>query len=113
MTEPSHDPIYFVTCEKDDTVLLAMDIRLDGTDFITWFDTAHERVMGIAKLDDRRPTMLTFERLEDEGGGTYTFIPLTLEDYTAHVKAKLISGKDFTSIDALYAALRDSKKGAW
>lgn len=113
MMQPTSEPVYFVQSKEDPTTLLAMDIRLDGQDFISWFDTAHERVMGIAKLEDKRPDVLTFERRADEGGGTYTFVPLTLETYATHVKPKLISGKDFTSLEDLYAALRESKKYAW
>ena len=55
----------------------------------------------------------TFERDRNEGGGTYTFVPMTLKIYNEKVKSRLFAKKDFINEEEMLKAFEETIKDAW
>lgn len=107
----SRNKIYFVEADHDKTVLVAINLRLEG-DFVVWFDTVKERMMRCKQIVENTEGALAFER-DDGDGGVYRFVPLTLDIYNTVVKKRLISGGDFPDEQTMYEAFLETKRGAW
>lgn len=106
--------VYFVSSEKDETVLLAMDVEINENEkTVKWFDTVKERLMYYELIVDSDHKHLVFERLEKEGGEIYTFIPLTLEIYDEKVKNRILIPKDFEFEEEMLKAFEETKNNAW
>jgi hypothetical protein len=105
-------PVYSVSSPEDDTVLLAMDVKIKHG-FISWFDSTKERVMGIENIEEKPNGELIFHSKADEGNREYTFTPLTLDIYKKHVQKKLLAGKDFDNEEDMLKAIESTKKNAW
>mgnify|MGYP001576648636 CR=1 FL=1 len=104
--------VSFVTCPTDETVIIALDVTYDDHT-IRWFDTVRERIMTIDRIVDPDPAHFTFARVSVEGGGTYTFVPMTLERYRTHVRSHLVLQKNFTEEEAMLAAFEQTRREAW
>lgn len=104
--------VSYVASDRDDTVLVAMDVSYDEKT-IRWFDTVKERVMTIGRIIDTNPDHFVFERAASEGGGTYTFVPMTLERYRNHVRDRLVLKREFDNEESLLAALEQTRAEAW
>ena len=101
-------PVYFIESPQDQTVLLALDITIkDG--YIYWFDTIKERIMEIDNVIETSPNKFVFQRAGEEGGGVYTFSPLTLEIYNNRVKRFLLIPRDFTTSEEMLKAFSEKK----
>ena len=114
MTPPSPflARVYYVTSPNDDTVRLAMDIGIkDG--MLCWFDTVKERRMKIGKIVEHTLTRFVFARADGEPGREYTFVPLTLEIFRAHVKDHILIPRDFESEEEMLQAFEQTRKDAW
>lgn len=110
---PNFKELYFVTSDKDDTVLLAMDIKINEKDnSVVWFDSVKDRVMTIKNIMDYDPLHFVFER-DGDMGGTYTFIPLTLDIYNENVKNKILSRKEFESEQEMTRAFLKTINNSW
>lgn len=104
--------VYFVQASNDSTVLIAMDVVTDG-EIVCWFDTVKQRVMGIEKILDERPDHFVFERASGQGGGIYTFVPMTLALYHEKVKPHILVPRTFDSEEEMLRALESTRKDAW
>lgn len=106
--------VYFVSSEKDKTVLLAMDVKIDENEkTIGWFDTVKERLMYYEFIVDPNDNHFVFQRSEKEGGDTYIFIPLSLEIYNKKVKNRILIPKDFESEEDMLKIFEETKNNAW
>ena len=101
-------PVYYVESPSDATVLLGMDVVYDG-EIIRWFDAIKIRMMLIDEILTNECEKFSFQR-RDGDGGTYTFIPMTIEIYYEKVKRQLAGVKDFDNEDKLLQAFLDTKK---
>jgi len=104
--------VYYVHSDQDDTVLIGMDIELihdDSGTLVHWLDTVKERRM-MAEKTEMRDDGLSFTRVESEGGGTYNFIPMSLDAYNNHVKDRLKDGGSFDNVGALNTAFLSAKE---
>src|SRR3989344_8420668 len=105
--------VYFVSSEKDETVLLAMGVEINESEkTIRWFDTIKERLMYYELIVDFDRKHLVFERSEKEGGGVYTFVPLTTKIYDEKVKKRILIPKDFKSEEEMLEAFEETKNNA-
>ena len=104
--------IYYVTSSQDQTVLLALEVKIRDN-LIQWFDTVKDRMMKIGKIIVEDDSRFVFERSANEGGGNYIFVPLTLEIYREKVKNRLLAGRDFNNDEELFSALEQTKHNAW
>jgi len=104
--------VYYVSSLKDESVLLAMDIKIEE-DLVRWFDTVKERIMRIDRIVENSPGRFIFERSEKEGGGTYIFTPLTMQIYREKVKSKLMLPKEFENEEDLFFAFERTRDNAW
>jgi len=104
--------VYYVFSPEDKTVLLAMDVLIGGNT-IHWFDTVKERIMHISKIQKEIPTEFIFERSEQEGGGMYTFSPLTLSTYTKKVKNHVLIPDEFQNEEEMFRAFEKTRGNAW
>ena len=69
---------YYVSCPTDETVLLAVQVVLNGN-LVEWHDTQRRRGMQIGEIL-RGPDVQGFAfRRHGAGNGVYTFQPLTLD----------------------------------
>lgn len=105
-------PVYYIESPDDDTVLVGIDVTInrdrvgvEGISEISWYDTAHERVM-LASATEQKDDYFAFKRIDREGGGYYYFAPMNLEIYDEKVKQRLLStGGDFASEEEMLRAL--------
>jgi len=104
--------VFFVSSSSDSTVLIALDVVVQGA-YIRWFDTVKERVMKVKEILDKNPAHFVFEREEGEGGGMYTFIPMTSEIYNEKVKRHLLAPQDFADEEAMLKAFEETRQNAW
>lgn len=109
MNEAAYHDVYYVSSPQDETVLLAIDVRARGT-VLRWFDTVKERIMVVENWIENTPHGIIFERSQKEGGGRYTFTPLTLELYQEHVKSKLIAPKEFQTRQEMVECITQSSR---
>ena len=103
--------VHHVFSLEDDTVLVALDVKLRDNE-IEWFDTTKERRMAVKKIIEDSPDRFAFERADGKGGA-YLFRPLTLDLYRKHVQKSLLAQKDFATEEEMLAALEQTKKTAW
>jgi hypothetical protein len=109
----THNEVYFVNSPTDGTVLVAMDLQIDQQQkMISWFDTAKERKMRYDSLSGGEDNY-SFNRSVEQGGGEYTFQPLTLDIYNSQVASHLIGAKEFDNVNQLKEALLKTKENAW
>ena len=104
--------VYYVESDADETVLVGMGVQLKG-DFLTWFDTVKDRTMLVDRILEESPREFVFKRNDQEGGGIYTFQPMTLEVYSSSVQERLINGKVFTDTEAMVKAFLETQNDAW
>ncbi len=105
--------VYFVKASNDDTsVLIAMNIYTDSRT-ISWFDTVKERIMGIEKIVDKKSDHFVFERAHSEGGGKYTFVPMTLKIYNQKVKKNILVPQEVTDEEEMLKAFEKTRESAW
>lgn len=104
--------VYFVESAADDTVRIALDVTNDGT-YVRWFDTIKERIMKIEKIVDENLEHFVFERAKDEGNGTYTFVPMTLEIFRAKVKQHILIPQDFKNEETMLKGFEETRNQAW
>ena len=107
--------VYFVTSAADDTVLVGLNVELmeeeNGDRKVQWFDTVKERAIlvdGITKMDD---TEIVFKREAKDGGGEYSFKPMTLETYEGSVKDKLMAASSFANQSDMEEAFKSTLRG--
>lgn len=105
-------PVYYVESQTDETVLVGIDIRLQG-DFLTWFDTIKDRTMLVDRVIEESSKLFTFKRDDKEGGGVYSFQPMSLEIYNSSVRERLIYGEAFSDQEAMIKAFLETKDNAW
>ncbi|KKT81885.1 MAG: hypothetical protein A3B99_00120 [Candidatus Yanofskybacteria bacterium RIFCSPHIGHO2_02_FULL_44_12b] len=105
--------VYYVFCPDDPTVLVAMDIKLTDSNTITWLDTVKERSMTIERVAENVEDRFVFDRSQKEGGGTYTFVPMTLAIYNDGVKSHLLSPGDFESEEKMIEAFEKTRSNIW
>lgn len=86
---------YLVTCDKDETVLLAIKPVIRNRT-ITWYDGGYERAFPISEANRVDDTIIL--TIKDK---FYFFKPLTLEIYQQSVVPKLISPPDINSEEEL------------
>jgi len=104
--------VYYVHSAEDDTVLIGMDVEIvRGDDGILahWLDTVKERRM-LALATETRGDVFVFTRVEKEGGGRYSFTPMSLEIYNLSVKEKLKNGLEFDNLGMLNAAFLSTRE---
>lgn len=77
---------YFVESDGDDTVLIALDPKLNGR-YVEWFDTLRDRMFEVVKMNDDGDAVTV-----DTPRAAYTFKPLTLELYDRFVK-RVVDGQ--------------------
>lgn len=106
------EPVYYVESAEDDTVLVGIDVRI-RSGIVEWFDTIKDRSMLVNTILDRSNQHFVFKRSNNEGGGIYTFTPMTLERYEGSVKQKLIDGQTFSDYDDMIKAFLETKNDAW
>lgn len=106
--------VYFVSSEKDKTVLLAIDVKIDENEkTVGWFDTVKDRLMYYESIVDPDDKHFVFQRSEKEGEGTYTFTPLILEIYREKVKNRILIPQDFKTEEDMLKAFEETKNNAW
>lgn len=106
------EPVYFVSSDKDDTVLVAMDVAIsDG--YVRWFDTVKERTMKIGEILRDDSQAFIFVRSDYPESPSYEFRPMTLELYRDKVKSKLIAGKDFSNEADMIDGFKKTIESAW
>ena len=103
---------YLVTCPQDSTVLYALDVTIE-TPYARWFDGTKQRIMRAQSIDRTDKTHIIFVRDATEGGGTYTFEPMTLERYNTFVKSRIMIPRDFPDEDSMLKALENTRNEAW
>lgn len=104
---------YFVASDSDKTVLVALNVRIEGR-LIRWFDTAHERLLAMDEVLDHTPSHYVFRRPAEEGGDTYTLVPLTLDMYQRSLKGRFRGPQqDINSEEDLFTMLEKSREDAW
>ena len=69
--------------------------------------------MRVEKIIDLGPPNFIFNRSLDEGGGIYTFVPITLEIYNDKVKRHMLVPREFTDLEELLLAFEEARKNAW
>lgn len=106
------EKIYYVECAEDSTVLVAIDVELEGEQ-IRWFDTVKERAMRVREVLDSNPRHFVFVRNDGKQSGTYTLTPMDIETYNTKVRARLINGKEFSLKEEMLAAFEETKKDVW
>lgn len=88
------EPVYYVECKYDDTVLVAMDVHIDlyqddkiSYNLVTWFDnSSHQRHMRASKFKIGNTTFM-FQRADGmTEGQIYRFTPMNLNIYNSKVK---------------------------
>jgi hypothetical protein len=89
------DLIYLVQSPDDDSVLLAMDAKINN-DLIEWFDSSRDRAFEITGMKSEDDCLIV--QTEDT---SYTFRELSLELYQQKVVDKVIGSLKFTSTDEL------------
>lgn len=82
--EIDRDVVWFVDSDRDETVLLALDLHVTEHG-IEWFDTVHDRVfVPRAPITKERDTLF----FETEGA-RYALSPLTLDRYVRSVRKRI------------------------
>lgn len=112
-SEPINNEIYFVQSDRDKTVLVAIDLVID-TDrkTVSWFDINKERIMYYNEIQNDGAN-IEFSRSQNEGGGEYSFQPLTLDFYKTNIAPRLDQAEDFLSTEEMKAAFLRTKENAW
>lgn len=111
--QESINKIYFVQSDQDKTVLVAIDLVIDTDQRnVSWFDMNKERMMYFDEIQNDGEN-IRFLRAQSEGGGEYSFQPLTLDIYKTNIAPRLDQAEDFSSIDEMKAAFSRTKENAW
>ncbi|OGN10114.1 MAG: hypothetical protein A3C61_01170 [Candidatus Yanofskybacteria bacterium RIFCSPHIGHO2_02_FULL_39_10] len=105
--------VYYVSSSDDGTVLIALNVKIDGNDYINWFDTVKDRIMKIGKIIDDNSEHFVFQRSDSQAKGVYTFVPMTLNLYNEKVKSKVLIPQDFSSEEQMLKAFEETKNNAW
>lgn len=112
MREKLPAPVYYVTSDSDDSVLVGMDVQRTGP-WMSWFDTVKERRMMAEAILDKNPEHYVFKRTAQEGGHTYSFVPMSLDIYNASVKSRIFNGREFADEQSMVKAFLEAKDNAW
>jgi hypothetical protein len=105
--------VCYVASPEDTTVLIAFDIRMEGDNFISWFDTVKERRMRVGEIIEDTPECFVFRRNDGQQKSTYTFMPMTLDIYNEKVKHKILIPKAFADEKEMQRAFEKTKENAW
>ena len=105
-------PVYYVTSETDDTVLVGINVVRSGQ-VISWHDTTKERVMIAETIISNDPNDFQFQTPADSGANTYRFTPLDLATYRLSVKSHIASAPDFADDAAMIRAFEEAYKNEW
>jgi hypothetical protein len=89
------DQTYFVESPNDDTVLLAIDVRLDEGQ-VEWFDTVRDRAFPVRACRETRDGVFVVTDHTE-----FRFRPLTLELYNERVIAQVTGHRSFGSTEEL------------
>ena len=103
--------IYFVTSDLDDSVRLALDLRIEegpkGLPVISWSDTSRRRVFEVFEFQTPVRVLQRPEphevRFTSMSGRRYRLTPLTLARYRTHVQLRVEGQPRFASTAALRA----------
>lgn len=95
------EPVYYVECSDDDTVLVGMDVCITkyttGSEqhtWVEWFDTCGDRCMEASqyRMDG---SCFTFVRKDSmTGKSIYRFIPMDLDIFHEKCRKRMFGGKD-------------------
>ena len=103
-------PVYYIESPNDDTVLVGIDVTIEhnvqnngNISKVSWYDTSRERSM-LASETNQKDDNFEFKRIEQEGGGEYSFTPMNLDIYNDKVKQHLAAGSDFNNEEDLIKA---------
>lgn len=105
--------VYYVSSPNDDTVLIALDVKVTNNNSIKWFDTVKDRIMHIGEVLDNSPDHFVFQRDDNEQKGMYTLVLMTLGLYNEKVKSKILIPQDFASEESMFQAFEETKTNAW
>ena len=83
--------VLYVTSDSDPTAVVAYDVIISNGN-IFWYDGYRMRGMLIGQIVKDEMNEFIFKRRAEEGGGRYTFIPMTVE--IAKTKLKDLIDKD-------------------
>ena len=104
------EPVYYVSSEDDNTVLIAMNVAIqyiNSTDnkkaVVTWYDTNRVRVME-ADVWKFIEDGFIFNRSDVKKPQVYRFVPMTLEIYHNKVKARIYTQHDFSNKEDMIKA---------
>ena len=103
--------VYYVSCNTDDTVLLAFKPKVLG-EYLHWYDSNKERVMKIKNLY-RQESVNKILLIRGDGAKkdcVYVFEPLNIELYNKFVKSKLLSPMHFDSEQQMLQRFYDEFK---
>ena len=111
------EPVYYVESPDDDTVLVGIDVKIYREEknnqlftTVSWHDTNKYRYM-MASDTMLHGDCFAFKRQEKEGGGTYYFMPMTIDIYNDKVKKLIIGNPNYTNkeelIDGFLSAAAD------
>ena len=112
-------PVYYVECEKDVTVLVAMDVHVDLYQdeksthcYVNWIDNCpHERRMRASRYKMNNGVFM-FERANGTTEGQiYRFTPMNLELYNSRVKSHTLSKLEFDKEEDMINAFLETLKG--
>ena len=96
------DQIFYVSADGDSSVLLAIDVKIEG-EYISWYDTVKYRTFHV---DSQLSSVGGGVIFTSEGRG-FNLIPLTLETYRQKVKSNLLKAQEFATQGEMESALRN------
>ncbi len=114
MTAQLSGDVFYVECADDNTVLIAMDIKISHG-YIYWFDTVKERIMAFSDIKINQDSTLNFERSskKQKALGKYTFTPMSLSIYREKVKDNLLNGETLNTQEELVASFLKTRDHAF
>jgi len=102
--------VYYVASPTDATVLVAMDVQIEDG-YVKWFDTVKERMMKLGRVVEDTQRDFTFER---EGGGVYSFTPLTIELYEQEIKHRVARPlMSYNSLEDILRSFEETRVQNW
>ncbi|KKS44456.1 hypothetical protein A2567_00275 [Candidatus Azambacteria bacterium RIFOXYD1_FULL_42_11] len=105
--------VYYMSSPDDDTVLIALDIKISDYGFIEWFDTIKDRIMRVGEIIDNNSEHFVFQRNDGQTKSTYTLIPMTIDIYNDKIKNKILIPKEFATKEKMLTAFEETKNNAW
>lgn len=109
-----HNRIWFVSCDDDPTVLLAINPLFEMGKYISWFDTVKERKMLVHSVIEEKEGSIIFDRVLHSGEiWRYRFVPLTLGVYEEKVRDKMLGSPSFTNKEEMESTILKSFEGSF